>query len=122
MKYTRIYADPAGQSHFEDIEVELTEINFAPPAPPLNLSLFNPAQQYGFCSYPVGWRGDWHPTPFRQVFFFLSGEVAVQVGEGQVRHFVPGSVVLVEDITGNGHVTWVTTETAALAALVRLPD
>jgi mannose-6-phosphate isomerase-like protein (cupin superfamily) len=122
MKYTRIFTDSAGQSHFEDIEVELTEINFAPPAPPLNLSLFNPAQQYGFCSFPVGWRGDWHPTPFRQFFFFLSGEVAVQVGDGRVRHFGPGSAVLVEDTTGKGHVSWVKTKIDALAAVVKLPE
>ena len=40
MKYTRIYADEAGESHFEDVEIKLTQVNFAPPAPPLNLSSF----------------------------------------------------------------------------------
>jgi quercetin dioxygenase-like cupin family protein len=122
MMYARIYADPAGQSHFDDIEVELTQTDFAPPAPPLNLSSFGPALKYAFCSFPAGWRGDWHPTPGRQLFFFLSGEVAVQVGDGQVRHFGTGCVVLAEDTTGNGHVSWVVTKTGALAAVVELPD
>ena len=122
MKYARIYADPAGQSHFDDTEVEFTKSNFAPPAPPVNLSSFGSAMQYAFLSFPAGWRGDWHPSPRRLFFFFLSGEVAVQVGDGQVRHFVPGSIVLAEDTTGNGHVTWVVTKTDALAAIVQLPD
>ena len=122
MMYVRIYADPAGRSHFDDIEVELTEVDFAPPAPPVNLSSFGPALQYAFCSFPAGWRGDWHPTPRRQFFFFLSGEVAVQVSDGQVRHFGPGCVVLAEDTTGDGHVSWVVTKTGALAAVVELHD
>ena len=105
MRYTRIYADAAGQSHFDDMDVELTESNFAPPAPPVNLSSFGLALQYAFLSFPAGWRGDWHPTPRRQFFFFLSGEVAVQVGDGQVRHFGTGCVVLAEDTTSNGHVS-----------------
>ncbi len=63
MKYTRIYADPGGESHFTDVEVELTQVDFAPPAPPMHLSSFCPATQYGFLAAPAGWDGDWHPTP-----------------------------------------------------------
>jgi len=65
MKYIRIYADLAGESHFEDVEVELAQVDFAPPALPWNFSLFSPALQYAFCSFPAGWRGDWHPIPRR---------------------------------------------------------
>ena len=122
MKYIRIYADPAGESHFEDVEVELAQVNFAPPAPPLDLSSFSPALQYAFCSFPAGWRGDWHPTPQRQIFFILSGEIAVQVGDGEVRHFRAGSPVLLEDATGKGHVSWVMSKTDVLSAVVQLPN
>jgi hypothetical protein len=33
MMYTRLYADETGESHYEDIEAELTPRDFAPPAP-----------------------------------------------------------------------------------------
>jgi len=122
MKYNHIYADQAGESHFKDAKVDFTETNFAPPAPPLNLSPFNPATQYAFCSFPVGWTGDWHPTPTRQIFFILSGEVTAQVGDGEVRHFGAGDVVLAEDTTGKGHTSWVISKTDMLAAVVQLPD
>ena len=122
MKYIRIYVDPAGESHFEDVEVELAQVNFAPPAPPLNLSSFSPALQYAFCSVPVGWWGDLHPTPQRQIFFLLSGEMAVQVSDGEVQHFGAGSVLLFEDTTGKGHVSWVMSKTDALHAVVQLPN
>jgi len=45
MKYTRVYADENGESHFEDVEVEFSPVDFAPPAPPLDLSAFAPATQ-----------------------------------------------------------------------------
>jgi quercetin dioxygenase-like cupin family protein len=122
MKYVRIYADPAGESHFEDVEVELSELDFVPPTPPLKLSSFSPALQYAFCSFPAGWRGDWHHTPQRQIFFVLSGEIAGQVSDGEVRHFRAGGVVLGEDTTGKGHVSWVIGKTDALTAVVQLPD
>jgi mannose-6-phosphate isomerase-like protein (cupin superfamily) len=122
MKYTRIYADPTGESHFMDVEIGLEPVDFAPPAPPLNLSSFNPATQYAFCVFPSGWFGDWHPTPRRQIFFILSGEVEAQVGDGEVRRFGPGSVVLVEDTAGKGHFSRVVSSTDVVTAVVQLSD
>ncbi|CAA9363367.1 MAG: hypothetical protein AVDCRST_MAG93-7789, partial [uncultured Chloroflexia bacterium] len=54
MKYVRLYADEAGESHFEDVEVELTPIDYAPPAPPVNLSTPEPARASLFMSAPPG--------------------------------------------------------------------
>jgi hypothetical protein len=120
MKYTRIYADETGESHFQDVEVKLEQVNFTPPAPPLNLSSFIPATQFAFCSFPVGWRGDWHPDPQRQIFFLLSGEIAGEVSDGEIRIFKAGVAVLGEDTAGKGHRSWVTSETDALTAVVQL--
>lgn len=74
MKYSRLYSDRAGESHFEDVELELAPVEFAPPAPPLNLSPFVPATQFAFLSAPAGWCGDWHPASAQSVYFLLSGE------------------------------------------------
>jgi hypothetical protein len=35
MQYVRIYTGSDGETHFEDLEVELAEVDFAPPAPPV---------------------------------------------------------------------------------------
>jgi hypothetical protein len=35
----------------------------------------------------------------------LRGTFSVEVSDGEVREFPPGSVVLVEDTTGKGHTT-----------------
>ena len=122
MKLTRLYCDTEGESHFEDVEVAFNLVDFAPPAPPVSLSSFSPAAQYGFLKSPVGWYGDWHPTPARQIMFYLAGEIEAEVSDGEIRCFGPGSVALVEDTTGRGHKSRVVGDTEALLAVVQLPD
>ena len=48
MKYTRVYADSNGESHFEDVEVEFSSVDFAPPAPPLELYTESSPDYYYF--------------------------------------------------------------------------
>jgi hypothetical protein len=59
--YTGLYADADGESHFEDIEIDLASTEYAPPVPPLDLSSFTPATQIGFMRAPAGWSSEWHP-------------------------------------------------------------
>jgi hypothetical protein len=120
--YVRLYADAKGESHFSDEEMELKSVNFAPPAPPVDISAFTPARHFAFLQTPPGWFGDWHPTPYRQFFFFLSGEVEVRASDGDVRRFRPGSVLLVEDTTGRGHTSRDTTDDPLIAAVVQLTE
>ncbi len=122
MQYVRVYADGGGTSHFEDVEVPLASIDFAPPAPPLNVSAFAPAAQYGFLVGPPGWDGGWHPTPRRQIIFYLAGDVEAETGDGTVRRFGPGSVTLVEDATGTGHRSRNVGTGDVVLAVVQLPD
>jgi len=103
MKYVRVYADANGESHFEDVKVEFNLADFAPPALPLNISDFMPTSQMGFLRASPGWYGDWHPAPRRQFIIYLAGESEAEVSDGEIRHFGPGSVTLVEDTWGKGH-------------------
>ena len=103
MKVTRLYCDKGGESHFEDIELDFSSVDFAPPAPPLELSKAFPASQISFIKAPPGWYGDWHPAPSRMIHIYISGMVEVAVSGGDVRTFGPGSIGLVEDTAGKGH-------------------
>lgn len=122
MKYVRLFSDLEGQSHFEEVEMPLSAVDYAPPAPPFDLSTPIPTARCLFCTVPAGWHGNWHPTPRRQFFLPLSGELEVEVSDGDVRRFGPGSVVLLEDVTGQGHVTRVVVGAPVLAAFIQLPD
>jgi quercetin dioxygenase-like cupin family protein len=122
VQYARLYADADGESHFEDVEVPLTPVNFAPPAAPLNLAPFIPAAQFSFLGAPAGWYGDWHPAPRRQFFCILAGECEFAASDGTARRFPSGSVLLLEDTKGKGHATRVLSEDALLVTVVQLPD
>ena len=66
IKYLRIYSDFDGISHFEIGNIDLESKDYAPPAPPLKTSNLKPANNSVFLELPVGWYGDWHPTPVQQ--------------------------------------------------------
>jgi quercetin dioxygenase-like cupin family protein len=121
MRYVRVYADEAGESHFADVQVPLVPVDYAPPAPPLHLSAPTPASAFVFLAAPAGWDGDWHPAPMRQMIFYLSGEVEAEVSDGEVRRFGPGSATLVEDTTGRGHRSRAVAGDVLLA-IVQLPN
>lgn len=121
MQYVRIFSDAAGETHFATVEVAMQWTDFAPPAPPVQLAAFTPAVRSTFLALPAGWEGNWHPAPRRQWFIILAGRWEVTVSDGEVRRFGPGTVLLVEDTTGKGHITQITGE-EALAAVVQLPE
>jgi hypothetical protein len=122
MKYTEIFTNGEGETHFKDVEIELESDQYAPPAPPFMVSELRPATHYGFSQFPSGWVGEWHPAPRRQFYLMLSGEVECTVSDGERRVFGPGSIVLLEDTTGKGHVTRVVGSKDVVTAMVVLDD
>jgi hypothetical protein len=120
--YIRLYTDNTGESHFEDVAIDLVSTDYAPPAPPLELSVPTSAEQFGFMKAEAGWSSDWHPSSGRNMFIVLSGEWEVTASDGQTRRFGIGSLLLVEDTSGKGHKSRVVSRTESLAAMVQLND
>lgn len=118
--YVRLYADAEGVSHFEDVEVALPPIDFAPPAPPLNVAALFPAAACGLLGAGPDWGGEVpHPSPRRQLFCTMHGEVEVTASDGTRRRFPVGSLLLLEDTHGDGHATRILAD--ALIFTVALP-
>jgi hypothetical protein len=118
----RVYADSSGESHLEDVVISLQEMDFAPPAPPLNASEFLPAQKYGLINASPGWYGDWHPAPKRQIMFYLQGEVEAEASDGTILRLGPGDIALVEDTFGKGHRSRVVGDVDVIIAVVQLEN
>lgn len=110
-----------GESHFEDVSVTVAPVEFAPPAPPLNMAEPMEVERAILCTIPSEWVGDWHRAPRRQFYIQLSGNLEVAVSDGEIRKFSAGSFVLLEDTTGKGHLTRVVGDTAVDAVFVQLP-
>ena len=122
MKYEILYADKNGESHFKDGEATFESVNFAPPAPPVELTSYMAASRLVFFKIPSGWLGDWHPAPKRQFFCCLSGEFEFRASDGETRSYRAGDVFLLEDTWGKGHKSSVTSKEDFVAAIVQLAE
>jgi hypothetical protein len=98
VRVTRIYTGDDGQSHFEDLDVPLEEA-----AGDNRLSDLVPLQGVMFRSTRAGSTLDYHPAPRRQFVVTLTGRVEVGCGDGTIRVFGPGDIMLADDLTGQGH-------------------
>ena len=121
IKASRLYATSEGRSRFETVDIGLDLQQFAPPAPALYVSDPQPAQRFVLLRLPVGWNGERHTSPSRQILFCLSGRVRVTPGIGEPIFVGAGDVWLMEDTTGEGHETSVVSEVPFDAAVVQFP-
>lgn len=117
MKVTRVYADDRGESHFEDIEIELAdggEIG--------RLSRAYPVESVVFRENAPDYDYDWHCAPRRQYIALLDGAIEIEVSTGEKRRFGGGDVLLVEDTTGRGHRTRTVDGRARRSLFIALGD
>ena len=99
MKIVRLYTGADNESHFEDIDVEMT------PQGVDQVSELQPTHGIQFRSATPTHRSNYHTVPRRQYVITLAGQVEIETGDGTVRRFGPGDVMLAEDTTGRGHMT-----------------
>lgn len=100
MQVTRLYTGQDGESHFEDIDIALSD------AGPIGaLSERVPASGVIFRYTDEEYDFDWHNAPCRQFVVMLDGAVEIEVGDGSRRIFRGGDILLAEDVTGRGHVS-----------------
>lgn len=118
--YVRLFSDDHGESHFQDIQSDLTATDFAPGIPNLFISTPIEASEASFFGAPSGWQADWHVSSGRHLFAVISGVWEVSASDGQVRRFSKGDVLLVEDTTGKGHASRVISAEDSIAILVTL--
>ena len=98
MQVTRIYTGDDGESHFEDVEVELTD-----HGPMGRISELVQARGVVFREVDGDYDLDFHNAPRRQYVVNLTGSVRIETGDGSERVLGPGEILLAEDTTGRGH-------------------
>lgn len=104
--YVHLYSDAHGVSHFRDVTVTLQ-----PTAGPhgddqaLASYVLGGTQGAQLLALRHGAREDWHTAPRRMFLIVLQGMSEVTASDGEVRRFGPGSMLLMDDATGKGHIT-----------------
>ena len=100
MRIHNLYEDEHGESHWRDVEVEWAETT-----PPGRLSARIPVNALIFWETLPDYDLDWHPAPRRQYIINLDGGVQITASDGERRSIGAGEVILVEDISGKGHLS-----------------
>jgi quercetin dioxygenase-like cupin family protein len=100
MRIHNLYEDDDGQSHFRDIDVEWVE-----EGPGGQLSERLPATGIIFRKVQPTYELDWHSAPRRQYIINLDAGVQITASDGEARIIGAGEVILVEDISGKGHLS-----------------
>ena len=114
MKVVRVFTDAEGESHFEDRELPLADVDYGRASQQLT------AFTVTFRETPAGGKLDFHNPPKRQFIIFLKGEAELEASDGSTRRLGPGDVLLADDTTGRGH--RLREAEGRLVALVPLPD
>ena len=100
MRIHNLYEDENGESHFRDIEVEWEETRgFS------SYSARIPVSGLIFRETQADYDMDWHPAPRRQYIINLDGGVQLTASDGESRVIGAGEVILVEDVSGKGHLS-----------------
>ena len=92
----RLYTGDDGKSHLEELNMPVEEVDSLPLQEGANVIFRRSAE---------GKFSDWHNAPRRQFVITLAGGMEIGLGDGTLRRFGPGDVVLAEDLTGQGHTT-----------------
>ena len=112
MAIVRLYTGDDGESHFEELDL----------ATHPELGSLQAAKTVAFRTLEAGHFIDWHHAPARQFVFTVSGVMEIGIGDGSVRRFGPGDVLLAEDLSGRGHTMRIVGDQPRLSAAVPLAD
>jgi quercetin dioxygenase-like cupin family protein len=117
----RIYSGDDGQSHIEEVSLEMQPFVDTEGAYGEGTPLQHTAG-VTFRLSPPGYVLSWHCAPRRQYTITLAGEAEVEVGDGTIKRIGPGDVLLAEDLTGQGHITRVVGDQQRFYAVIPLEE
>ena len=104
----RIYTGTDGLSHVEDIVLDAKTVMEKVTSVEVRVS-------------PPGRFSDWHPGPQRQYIINLAGSGQLEVAEGKV-DLPPGSMEIIDDLTGKGHTTRITSKEDRVSIWLKFED
>lgn len=96
---TRMYTGQDGESHFEEVAPAFARNESGERTP------IQETEGVSFGRAQPGHFVDWHNAPRRQYVVTLAGQAEIGLGDGTIRRFGPGDVLLAEDLKGHGHTT-----------------
>ena len=97
---TRVFTGPDGQAHAEEIRMKM-----APTDVSTEVSEMAKVPGVQFRRQAPNYFEDWHTAPRRQYVITLSGRGEIELSDGKKISLYPGRILLLEDLTGKGHIS-----------------
>ena len=119
----RVFSDAAGESHIEEIrlpgETRRSDVSASvawwSEKVPVRSLAWRRVEKEAPPTVP-------HTAPRRQLIVPLSGAVEIEVSTGEQRTVVPGQVLMVDDVTGKGHITRAADDATRVTLVLELAD
>jgi len=121
VNYVRVYSGDDGQSHMEEFVPDFSPFVDTEGAHGEGTPMES-ATGITIRRNPPGYFLDYHCAPRRQYTITIAGELEIGTGDGTVKRFGPGTVLLAEDLTGQGHTTRVVGTETRVTIVVPLAD
>jgi quercetin dioxygenase-like cupin family protein len=107
---TRLYTGADGQTHAEEMETKFVPRSTTTAGSTGGGDKYEQADMVKATGAQVvraapGYVQDWHTAPRRQYVITISGRGEVELAGGKKILMAPGRILLVEDVTGKGHLT-----------------
>ncbi len=118
LTYVHIYTDAAGASHFREEHFDFTRGRDDQSS----IHVLEAKGGATLLRLKAGAFEDWHNAPQAWFLIVLQGASEVTTSDGKVRHFGPGSVVLLDDTTGKGHQTRAIGKVDHIAAVIPIAE
>lgn len=122
LPFVHLYTDAKGNTHFRDEQLTFKATMSGGTEQALASYELPHAQGATLLSLKRGATEDWHRAPRRMYLIPVQGTSEVTVGDGEVRRFGPGTILLMDDTTGKGHITKVVGDTDHVALTIPVPN
>ena len=116
LRIWRIYAGDDGKSRLQPIEIPMNSARFG------TVSKLFKGSGVDIHRQSPGFDATWHNAPRRQMIATIAGEAEIETGDGQMLKSRPGVIHVVEDLTGQGHITRVTGSEDRISLFMPLDD
>jgi len=97
---TRIFTGADGQTHADEIRIKMARTDAS-----TEISEMVKTPNVQFRRQAPNFFEDWHNAPRRQYVITLSGRGEIELSDGKRIALYPGRIVLLEDLTGKGHIS-----------------
>lgn len=120
--FTRLYTDPDGVSHFAPGKLTLAHVPGGRGLQALAVNRIGDVKGVTFAQLKAGAVEPWHVAPQRILMVCIRGIAEITAGDGQKRRLRPGQIMLLEDLTGKGHITRAIGPEDHVALAIPVPD